>query len=100
LRRRGTRTASSILARESRDLRSTPAVLRPAFSCVAWRTLTSVLLQLRSMSFCRSLTVAREPSCAAWKIRCRSRRTFSSCRRQSMASQERIPSCGPFTIGV
>ena len=31
---------------------------------------------------------------------CRRRRTFPSCRRQSMASQEKVPSCGPFTIGV
>jgi hypothetical protein len=44
------------------------------------------------------LTVARFPSCAAVKIRCRSRRTLSSWCRQSTASQERVASSGPFTI--
>jgi len=44
------------------------------------------------------LTVARFPSCAAVKIRCRSRRTLSSWCRQSTASQERAASSGPFTI--
>ena len=45
------------------------------------------------------LTVARFPSCAAVKIRCRSRRTLSSwCRRQSTASHQRVASSGPFTI--
>ena len=43
---------------------------------------------------------ARYPSRAAVKIRCRKRRTFSSCRRQSMPSQPRVSSSGPFTIGV
>ncbi len=94
-----TRTVSSALAREvSATCPSIPAVLRPALRCVACRTLTSVLLQLRSISFCRFLTVARSPSCAALKIRCRSRRTFSSCRRQSTASQSRSTSSGPFTM--
>jgi hypothetical protein len=44
------------------------------------------------------LTVARFPSCAAVKIRCRSRRTLFSWCRQSTASQERVASSGPFTI--
>ena len=39
------------------------------------------------------------PSCAAVKIRCRSRRTLSSWCRQSTASHERATSSGPFTIG-
>ena len=38
------------------------------------------------------------PSCAAVKIRCRSRRTWSSWCRQSTASHERVASSGPFTI--
>jgi hypothetical protein len=74
-----------------------PAVLRPVLRCVACRTLSSVLLQLRNISFCRFLTLARSPSLAALKIRCRSRRTLSSCRRQSMASHSRTTSSGPFT---
>ena len=53
----------------------------------------------RTINFCRFLTVARFPSCAAVKIRCRSRRTLSSWCRQSTASQERAASSGPFTIG-
>ena len=40
--------------------------------------------------------VSRSPACVALKIRCRSRRTFSSWRRQSMASQS-SRSSGPFT---
>ena len=40
-----------------------------------------------AVNFCRFLTVARSPSCAAVKIRCRSRRTLSSWCRQSTASQ-------------
>jgi hypothetical protein len=55
---------------------------------VACRTLISVLLQLRSINLCRFLTVARSPSCAAVKIRCRSRRTLFSWCRQSTASHE------------
>ena len=76
---RCTCTASSILATEvNATCPSIPAVLRPALRCVACRTLISVLLQLRSINFCRFLTVVRFPSCAAVKIRCRSRRTLSS----------------------
>src|SRR5829696_4475986 len=40
---------------------STPAVPRPLLRCVTCRTLTNVFDQLRSMSFCRSLTLARSP---------------------------------------
>ena len=42
--------------------------------------------------------MARFPSCAAVKIRCRSRRTLSSWCRQSTASHDRAASSGPFTI--
>jgi hypothetical protein len=41
----------------------------------------------------------RCPACDALKIRCRSRRTSSSTVRQSMASQSRRSSSGPFTPG-
>ncbi len=57
---------------------STPAVRRPVLRCVTCRTLRSVFDQDRSISFCRSLTVARSPSFAALKILPRSRRTRSS----------------------
>jgi len=97
---RCTCTASSILAGEvNATSPSIPAVLRPALRWVACRTLISVLLQLRSINLCRFLTVARSPSCAAVKIRCRSRRTLSLWCRQSTASHERATSSGPFTIG-
>ena len=65
---------------------SIPAVLRPALRCVTCRTLTSVLARLRSISFCRFLTFGQSCSCDALKIRCRSRRTCSSCARQSILS--------------
>ena len=76
---------------------STPAVPRPLLRCVTRRTLTSVFDQLRSMSFCRSLTSARFPSRAALKILPRSRRTRS----RSLASppvprpHRRTPHSGP-----
>ena len=38
------------------------------------------------------------PRCVAVKIRCRSRRTSSSTRRQSTASQSRTSPSGPFTV--
>lgn len=79
---------------------STPAVARPALRCVTRRTLTSVLARLRSINFCRFRTRFRSPSCDALKIRCRSRRTRSSTARQSMASQSRTASSGPFTMSV
>ncbi len=59
---------------------SIPAVRRPVLRCVTCRTLTSVLARLRSISFCRFLTFGQSRSCAAVKIRCRSRRTCSSAR--------------------
>jgi hypothetical protein len=49
------------------------------------------------MSFCRLRTFFRSPACDAVKIRCRSRRTSASTRRQSMACQSRAASSGPFT---
>src|SRR5512133_141748 len=81
---------------------STPAVPRPLLRCVTCRTLTSVFDQLRSSSFCRSLTSARFPSRAALKILPRSRRTRSSQPRQSTRSQASpsnttFGSSGPFT---
>jgi len=83
---------------------SIPAVLRPALRCVTCRTLTSVLARLRSISLCRFLTLGQSCSCAALKIRCRSRRTCPSCTRQSIwshpaeagASCPRGWSSGPF----
>ena len=62
---------------------STPAVLRPALTSVTRRTLTSALLRERSISFCRLRTFFRSPARDAAKIRCRSRRTFSSAWPQS-----------------
>jgi hypothetical protein len=98
-----TRTATAILASEvSATSPSIPAVMRPVFRCVTCRTLTSVLARLRSISFCRFLTLGQSPSCDAVKIRCRSRRTCSSCPRQSIfshwAGSLRGWSSGPFTI--
>ena len=76
---------------------STPAVLRPALTSVTRRTLTSALLRERSISFCRLRTFFRSPARDAAKIRCRSRRTFSSAWPQSTWSQSGRPSSGPFT---
>ena len=76
---------------------STPAVLRPALTSVTRRTLTSALLRERSISFCRLRTFFRSPACDAAKIRCRSRRTFSSAWPQSTWSQSGKSSSGPFT---
>jgi hypothetical protein len=59
------------------------AVLRPVLRCVTWRTLMSVFDQDRRTNFCRFLAVARSPFFAALKILHRSRRTRSSCVRQS-----------------
>jgi hypothetical protein len=81
---RCTRTATSPLASEVKATSpSIPAVPRPALRCVTCRTLTSVFDLLRSISFCRFLTLGQSCSCAALKIRCRSRRTCPSCSRQS-----------------
>jgi len=101
-----TRTAIPVLASEVRATSpSIPAVLRPALRCVTCRTLTSVLARLRSISFCRFLTFGQSCSRAALKIRCRSRRTWSSQARQSMASHpvaswSRSWPSGPFTVMV
>ena len=100
-----TRTATSALApRVNATSPSIPAVRRPALRCVTCRTLTSVLARLRSISFCRFLTFGQSCSCAALKIRCRSRRTCASCARQSILSHGRVHhagwSSGPFTVCV
>jgi hypothetical protein len=77
---RCTRTASSALAGEvNATSPSTPAVLRPALRCVTCRTLISVFDQLRSIIFCRFRAMAQSCSRTALKIRCRVRRTCSSC---------------------
>jgi hypothetical protein len=74
-----TRTAIPALAwLVSATSPSIPAVRRPVLRCVTCRTLTSVLLQLRSASFCRLLARGQSPSRTAWKILPRSRRTCSS----------------------
>ena len=94
-----TRTATSPRALEVKATSpSIPAVMRPALRCVTCRTLTSVLDRLRSISFCRFLTLGQSCSCAALKIRCRIRRTSSSRVRQSMASHAGSTSSGPFTV--
>ena len=91
------RAANSALAGESDTVSpSTPAVRRPALCCVTCRTLISVFDQLRSINFCKLRTRFRSPSRDAVKIRCRSRRTFSSQVRQSTASQSRSLPSGPF----
>jgi hypothetical protein len=100
-----TRIATPALAWEvSATSPSIPAVLRPALRCVTWRALTSVWARLRSISFCRFLTLGQSCSCAALKIRCRSRRTCSSCARQSIRSHwlgaSRCWSSGPFALGA
>jgi hypothetical protein len=79
---------------------STPAVLRPALTSVTRRTLSKALARERSISLCKLRTLFRSPALLAVKIRCRSRRTSSSIRRQSTASQSRSSSSGPFTVAV
>ena len=55
-----TRTATSALASGVKATSpSIPAVLRPALRCVTCRTLTSVFDRLRSISFCRFLTLGQ-----------------------------------------
>jgi hypothetical protein len=76
---------------------STPAVRRPALRSVTRRTLISVFARDRSINFCRLRTFFRSPAFDAVKIRCRSLRTSSSTRRQSMACQSKGASSGPFT---
>jgi hypothetical protein len=98
---RCTNPASSTRAREvNATCPSTPAVARPALRCVTCRTLTSVFDQLRSIIFCRFLTVARSPAFDALKILHRSRRTSSSCMGHTIASQSRSSPSGPFTVTV
>jgi hypothetical protein len=98
---RCTSTARSIRAREvNATCPSTPAVARPALRCVTCRTLTSVFDQLRSIIFCRFLTMARSPAFDALKILPRNRRTCSSCTGHTIASQSRPSSSGPFTVTV
>jgi hypothetical protein len=79
---------------------STPAVLRPALSCVTLRTDSSALLRERSINFCRLRTRFRSPARDAAKIRCRNRRTSPSIRRQSTASHSRSSPSGPFTTAA
>jgi hypothetical protein len=76
---------------------STPAVSRPALRSVTRRTLISVFARERSINFCRLRTLFRSPAFDAVKIRCRSRRTSSSARRQSTWRQSKGASSGPFT---
>ena len=87
-------------AAPARPCPSTPAVLRPALTSVTRRTLSSAFARERSISFCRLRTFFRSPALLAVKIRCRSRRTSSSTRRQSTASQSRTSPSGPFTVTV
>src|SRR6266487_3254380 len=84
----------------STTLPSTPAVLRPAFCSVTRRTLSNAFARERSISFCRLRTFFRSPAWVAVKIRCRSRRTSSSTRRHSTASQSKTSPSGPFTVTV
>src|ERR1022692_2587661 len=97
-----TRTATSARAwLVSATSPSIPAVLRPVLRCVTCRTLTSVLAQLRSVSFCTFPASGQSPSCTALKILPRSRRTCSSWCRQSTQSRASPSSggrpSGPFT---
>ena len=78
---------------------SIPAVLRPALTL---RHLPHAQQRVRPGAQHQLLQVPdpllRSPSCVAVKIRCRSRRTSSSPDRQSMASQSKARSSGPFTV--
>ena len=76
---------------------SIPSVRRPALRWVTCRTLMSVLLHDRSMSFCRFLAFARSPSRTAVKILRRSRATFCPWTAQFTASHV-SPSSGPFAV--
>ena len=67
---------------------------------VTRRTLTSAFERERSINFCNWRTLGRSPAFDAVKIRCRSRRTFSSQARQSTACQSGVASSGPFTATV
>jgi len=92
---------SSAFSQPPRTMRpSTPAVLRPALTSVTRRTLNNAFARERSISFCRLRTFLRSPALLAVKIRCRNRRTSSSARRQSTASQSRTSPSGPFAMMV
>jgi hypothetical protein len=98
---RCTRSASCAFCWSSSTIRpSMPAVLRPALISVTRRTLTIAFARDRSISFCRLRTRFRSPACDAAKIRCLSRRTSPSARRQSTLRQPGIPSSGPFTMPI
>src|SRR5262249_17402418 len=77
--------------------------MRPALRCATRRTLTSVPARLRSISFCRFLTLGQPSSLLALKIRCRSRATSrpGPDHRIESHSPALCPtgrSSGPFTI--
>src|SRR6266516_4882423 len=99
-----TRTATSPRALEVKATSpSIPAVTRPALRCVTRRTLTSVLARLRSISFCRFLTLGQSSSLLALKIRCRSRTTSRAGPAQTIESHSSAlhpngRSSGPFTM--
>jgi hypothetical protein len=76
---------------------STPAVRRPALRSVTRLTLNSVFARDRNINFCRLRTFSRSPAFDAVKIRCLSRRTSASTRRQSIWRQSKGASSGPFT---
>ena len=77
-----------------------PAVLRPALTSVTRRTLSSVLARDRSISFCRLRTRLEVP-----RLRCREDPLPQTPYvvlggRQSIASQSRRSSSGPFTTAT
>jgi pimeloyl-ACP methyl ester carboxylesterase len=68
---------------------STPAVLRPALSCVTRRTETSTFARDRSIRRCRLRTRLWFASFAAVKIRCLNARTSASTFDQTMSGHSR-----------
>src|SRR6478752_4437635 len=90
-------TNSTLASGSNTTFPSTPAVLRPALRSVTRRTLRSVFARDRSINFCKLRTLLRSPALLAVKIRSRRRRTSSSVVPQSIASQSRWSSSGPFT---
>ena len=79
---------------------STPAVLRPALSCVTRRTLNSTFERDRSINFCKLRTFFRSPALLAVKILCRRRRTSSSTARQLTASQSKTSPVRSVRLGL
>lgn len=76
---------------------STPAVLRPALSCVTRRTETSTFARDRNIRRCRLRTRLWFASFAAVKIRCLSARTSASTFDQTMSGhQSKRSSAGLF----